>query len=287
VIVVDDASADNTAREADRPFVKLIRRDKSGGYAGACADGYAESSGDWIAVLNADTRPHEDWLYQLERAAHSGERTGMAASMVTLEKPRDMVDSAGIEVMRSGMVHLRGHGEIEAGWREPDLVEVFGPAGSAAMYSRAMLEDIGFFDPSYYIYYEDADLAWRARWAGWRCVLSNRARVIHRHSYTMAGASAKKRRLLQTNRLRTVVRNWPAAWMARWLPLLAAYDCASVGRALGEGNLAAAVRARLDFFSHLSSDLVHRKRIMQAGKESPQRLARWFKKSAKPWREGA
>jgi GT2 family glycosyltransferase len=79
--------------------------------------------------------------------------------------------------------HLdRGSGEIDMGQYERREY-VFGASGAAAFYRRAMLEDIqnrnGYFDESFFAYREDADLAWRAQWMGWRCLYVPEAKGYH------------------------------------------------------------------------------------------------------------
>src|SRR5207249_365571 len=67
---------------------------------------------------------------------------------------------------------------------ETEPVEVFGASAALALHRRAMLDAIGGLDASFFAYLEDADLAWRARMAGWRCVLAPRAIALHHHSPT-------------------------------------------------------------------------------------------------------
>jgi len=75
--------------------------------------------------------------------------------------------------------------------RDDEVVsyEVFGPSACAALYRRAMLDAIGLFDETYFMYYEDVDLAWRAQQAGWRCLYVPKARVVHCHSATAGEGS--------------------------------------------------------------------------------------------------
>src|SRR3982751_4743416 len=60
---------------------------------------------------------------------------------------------------------------------------VFGATAAAALYRRAMIEDISidneFFDPDFFVYREDADVAWRAQLMGWRCIYTPLARGYH------------------------------------------------------------------------------------------------------------
>jgi N-acetylglucosaminyl-diphospho-decaprenol L-rhamnosyltransferase len=79
-----------------------------------------------------------------------------------------------------------GYGE-DRGFRNPDKgqfdepAEVFGGCGAGVLLRRAMLEDVGLFDESLFMYYEDLDLAWRARLRGWRFVYEPMAEVRHVH----------------------------------------------------------------------------------------------------------
>jgi GT2 family glycosyltransferase len=84
------------------------------------------------------------------------------------------------------------------------------PSGSAALYSRAMLEEIGLFDESFFLYCEDTDLGLRAQWAGWGCRYVLGAIVEHRYSHTAGRASPLKAYYVERNRLYTIVKNFPA-----------------------------------------------------------------------------
>jgi GT2 family glycosyltransferase len=60
---------------------------------------------------------------------------------------------------------------------------VFGATAAAALYRRCMVEDISigdeFFDPDFFVYREDADVAWRAQLMGWGCIYTPHARGYH------------------------------------------------------------------------------------------------------------
>src|SRR5450756_1279264 len=60
---------------------------------------------------------------------------------------------------------------------------VFGACAAAALYRRTMIDDVSidgeFFDPDFFVYREDADVAWRAQLLGWRCIYTPHARGYH------------------------------------------------------------------------------------------------------------
>src|SRR5262249_58971225 len=102
-----------------------------------------------------------------------------------------MINSAGLEIDELGVARERRLGEPVAAI-DGETVEVFGASATLALYRRAMLDSLGGLDASFFAYLEDADLAWRARMAGWRCLLAPRAVALHRHSATLGhGSSAK------------------------------------------------------------------------------------------------
>ncbi len=60
---------------------------------------------------------------------------------------------------------------------------MFGATAAAALYRRAMIDDISldgeFFDSDFFVYREDADVAWRAQLMGWKCLYAPYARGYH------------------------------------------------------------------------------------------------------------
>jgi GT2 family glycosyltransferase len=97
-----------------------------------------------------------------------------------MDRPQ-VIESAGQEYHLCGWGKNRGYGE---GLRAEYLVpaEVFGPSGSSGFYRRSALARAGLMLPEYGAYYEDVDLSFRMRWAGYRCVYEPGSRVFHRES---------------------------------------------------------------------------------------------------------
>jgi GT2 family glycosyltransferase len=95
-----------------------------------------------------------------------------------------------------------------------------------------MLDEIGLFDEDFFAYLEDADLAWRARRAGWRCLYAPTARVLHRHSATGVEGSPFKSYHLGRNKVWLVVKNYPLGRLWYDVPLVLLYDLAAVVYAL-------------------------------------------------------
>jgi GT2 family glycosyltransferase len=222
----------------------VIENAENRGFAGPVNQGIEASASPYVAVLNNDTEPSPGWLMALVAAAESNERVGMCASKMLFADRRTMINSAGLCVDRAGIVWDRRGGQLEDG-RETEWVEVLGPCAGAALYRREMLEEVGGFDEDFYAYLEDADLAWRARQQGWRCLYAPDARVLHRHSATGLEGSPFKSFHLGRNKVWMLTKNYPfrALWYA--VPLVILYDLAAMLYALVALRDVHALRGRL------------------------------------------
>ncbi len=190
VIVVDNASTDRTRSllEEYRDRVHAIFNNANVGFAPAQNQAIRASFGDWVLVLNPDTLLAPDFVERLVEAGESDEKVGsvcgkllrIGQDFVLPEEPR--IDSAGI-YFTPNMRHFdRGWQERAAGrFDQPEYV--FGASAAAALYRREMIGDIslldGFFDPDFFAYREDADVAWRAQLLGWRCLYTPYASAHH------------------------------------------------------------------------------------------------------------
>ena len=196
VLVVDNASSDGS-RDVAAAFgaaVRVIALPDNAGFAGAMNVGIDASSGRYVLALNPDCRLEPDFAALLARrldatdAADVGSASGRLYRAGGPDLARtDRLDSAGIRFTASGRHFDRGAGEIATGRFEKEE-EIAGTSGAAGFYRRAALDDAristGFFDADFFVYREDADLAWRLRRLGWRCLYVPSALAAHRRVNT-------------------------------------------------------------------------------------------------------
>ena len=104
----------------------------------------------------------------------------MVASTMLFAHLPHVVASAGLSVHRDGVALERGMGLPAAEVEQAGTRPVFGATAGAALYRAAMLKDVGLFDERFFSYLEDADLAWRARWRGWRALHNPRGPAARR-----------------------------------------------------------------------------------------------------------
>jgi GT2 family glycosyltransferase len=273
LIFIDNASTDGSVplmqrlcAESSLPITLLVN-ERNLGFAPACNQGIRVAQGRWIALLNNDAFPEPGWLEHLWAAAHSSPRLGMIAAKLLFAHQPERINSAGIAIDRAGIAWDWRGGEMD----QPDEsspVEIFGPCGGAALYSRQMLDQLDGFDEDFFAYLEDVDLAWRAQLAGWRCVLEPKARVYHVHSATLGDGSPFKNYLLGRNKIWLITKNYPNPWLLLYLPAILGYDLLSVlVNALRSRNFSA-LRGRLAALAGLPRFLQKRRQIQARPRHS-------------------
>jgi GT2 family glycosyltransferase len=212
LIIVDNSGSGAVRRSgAALPGLRVIEEPRNLGFGAAVNDAFHQSRSPYLATLNDDAVPHPGWLAALISAMEARPDAGMCASQVRLYG-EDALDSAGMLVSGDGSSKQRGHARPPKFF--PVTEEVLFPSGSAALYRRAMLEQIGGFDDDFFLYCEDTDLGLRARWAGWRCIYVPEAVVEHHYSHSAGRASRLKAYFVERNRLFVLAKNFPARMLA-------------------------------------------------------------------------
>jgi hypothetical protein len=154
VTVVDDRPG---GADLDLPDGVRVLRSGGGGPAAARNLGWRATDADWVAFLDDDVVPPDDWVSVLERdLAACDADVGASQGRVRVPLPADRRptdwerSTAGLET---------------AVWATADMA-----------YRRAALEDVGGFDERFpRAYREDADLGLRVTAAGWRVERGARA----------------------------------------------------------------------------------------------------------------
>lgn len=183
----DNASTDTTpdiAAALGELFHTCHFSSKNLGFCAAHNRIIASNPADYVLVLNPDVILAPEFLDILVRAldqdTHAGSATGKLWRWPS--SSNKVLDTTGIYLTRNQRHLDRGSEEADTGGYD-QREYVFGASGAAAFYRRAMLEEVKaageYFDEAFFAYREDADLAWRAQWLGWRCLFVPQATGYH------------------------------------------------------------------------------------------------------------
>lgn len=303
----DNASTDDSlaiAREHGRLLAKIVESPRNVGFCAAhnrlCSDG----DSDYVLALNPDVVLEPSFLSTLvesmDKHAEAGSATGKLWRWSTgPESDRgaapngsgQILDSTGIYMTPNQRHFDRGSGAPDKGqYEQPEYV--FGASGAAALFRRSMLEDVKaggeYFDEAFFAYREDADLAWRAQWLGWRCIYVPGARGYHvrrvlpeRRTQLPADInmhSFKNRFLLR-------IKNMDAGTYLRFLLPIAARDLAALAYVFLREP--ASLRAFPLLLRALPRAWEQRKTLLSRRRASPREIRAWFTCAAKPARDGS
>ena len=244
VIFVDNASVDGSYQSIAGQFgndskLLLVRNDANKGFAEGNNIGLKYAKGSYVVLLNNDTEVEKNWLTEAIKVAESDEKIGITQSKLFFWHNRDMLESAGGFIDKAGYGFERGFVKSKNLYNEVD--EVFYANGAAATIKREALEricsgKIEIFDADFFFAYEDVDLSWKMRLAGYKTVIAPRSIVYHRRSTT---TSRKRGRLVFhhcKNRILTLVKNYSLANLVKYLPLLVVLELVRASSSLAGGQ---------------------------------------------------
>lgn len=241
IIVIDNASKDGTV-ERVRAYIEqthasnihLVVNPTNTGFAQAHNQGICMTQSDYVLVLNPDVQLGTEYVERLVGIMEQRPEVGSATGLLILKSSPDVVDSTGIVMNGIWRAFDRGAGGSASQWRESG--EVFGVSGAAAMYRRAMIDELSidgeFFDADFFAYKEDVDVAWRANLLGWKAYYCAEAVATHERGWKKGSRRTQPlfiRQYSYINRYKMIYKNLSGYRWIQHLPKLLAYELASNG----------------------------------------------------------
>jgi hypothetical protein len=189
IVVVDNASNDGTVKflQSKYPEIKIIKNNRNLGFGRANNKAFRKYPDyEFYALLNNDMDVEPDWLSKLVKTISEDSRIAAVGPKILYSfkvDGRQVVNSAGMYVNKNylGMDRYCGLPNSE----EYNVQEeVSALSGGAVVLKREALEDVGYFNPLMYFYYEDVDLSLRLRDSKWKLIYNGKAVVYHDHMAT-------------------------------------------------------------------------------------------------------
>lgn len=176
IIIADDQSTDGSVGYLRKHFpgVTVVEKHRREGFGANVNAGVARATGDIVILLNTDVVPERGFLDPL--LAHFVDPDVFAVGCLekSLESGKTILRGRGLARWEKGYyIHSRG---------EVDRVETAWVSGGSGAFRRSMWNDLGRMDMLYNpFYWEDIDLSYRARKAGWKTLFEPKSIVHHYH----------------------------------------------------------------------------------------------------------
>ena len=198
----------------------------------------------------------------------------------------DLINNAGSMIFSDGSGADRGFLERDSGQFEAPE-EVFSACGASVLLRREMLDDIGLFDEDFFMYYEDTDLAWRARLRGWKFIYTPTSVMRHVHCGSSEEWSPFFTYHVERNRLCMLAKNanrrlFLRSWTGFYLNL--GRDTGGVLRARllgrqgsgGSSGYRSRLKAGRSLIARFPSLLIKRRQIQRRRKTDPAQVEQWM-----------
>lgn len=285
ITVVDNASHDGSAEwiQEHAPYARLLRLETNQGFCRAFNLGARDSSGEYILSLNPDVVVRPGFISGLVHTAKQDPRIGIVSPKLLRGDAPNRLDSTGLFLDRQRFPYDRGQMELDDG-RYDSQTEIFGVCGGAGFYRRSMLKDLAdgqdeYLDEDFFAYYEDVDLAWRAKMRGWRSVFSPEAVAEHTRGWgdtlrKHPGQNGPGPRYALRNRYLMMVKNDSFGALIPVLPSIILRDSQRMMYMLLFRRDALAGIS--DLFRLLPEALKKRRAIQACRAVPPKDLHRWF-----------
>lgn len=218
IILVDNGSKDGSVLflKEKYPKIEIIELSENFGFAKANNIGISRAFEDekvrHILTLNNDTVVDSKFIETILKEIRINSNFGSIQPKI-FDSKGEKIDCVGMLISFEMSAQNKGYGEKDLGQFEKKE-EIFGSSACASLYSREALESVklprgNYFDESYFAYFEDVDLAWRMRLAGFKSYYCPEAKVFHVHSATGVKNSQFKKFHLHRNQYYNIIKNLP------------------------------------------------------------------------------
>ncbi len=261
VILIDDASTDDTAYEAAErfPSIRVARNLKNLGFVGACNRGIAEALNQYVVLLNDDAIVEPGWLAACIKTLESDpELAAVQPKIVQAANPSqfEYAGAAGGLIDRFGYPFALGRwfDTVETDTGQYDTPrDIFWASGVAIALRRSVATEIGVLDTAFVMHMEEIDWCWRAWIAGYRVRNAPTAYVRHIGAHTLTADSFRKMYLNHRNSFMMVLKNTGTLALFWVVPIRVLLELVTFVGALVTGRFRRAAAAIAGLFGVLGN----------------------------------
>ena len=211
IIVCDMNSKEDPSdliNEGHYPNVSLYLCDSNLGFAGGNNWGMSFAKGDYILIINNDTVVPRNLLEMLLIPFQLDPKIGVVCPKINFFYDKKRIQYAGFNPMNriTGRTKAIGNNEIDYGQFD-EIRPTWGAHGAAMMVRRAIIETVGRFPETFFLYYEEWDWSTRILDSGYKIYFQGLATVYHKESASVGNGSPMKEYYLTRNRILFMRRN--------------------------------------------------------------------------------
>ena len=180
VILVDNASEDDSVEfvRTNYPGAIILKNNENAGFAGGNNRGYEAAKGEYLFLLNTDTRLESDSLEKTLKAFDLYPNAGTVQPKLVMMNNPEILDACGSYWTDTTILHHYGMHKKSNHKAYNSPIFVFSNKGAAMLIRKQVIDSIGLFDDDYWCYYEETDLCHRIWISGYECLYYPDA-VIH------------------------------------------------------------------------------------------------------------
>ena len=222
IILVDNNSSDGSVEfvHSDYPEVIVVQNRENLGFSGGNNIGYQKSRGEYVLLLNNDTRVERNFLEEFVKAFYEIPNLGSVQSKLILMYEPAKLDVCGSYWTDIGFLYHYGYAKDTLDPKYNRKMPFFSNKGASMMLKREVIEKVGLFDHDFWCYYEETDLCHRLWLAGYECWYYPTAVCYH----AMGGTAVRfSNSFLQfhnfKNKLASFLKNFEWVTLAKFLPI--------------------------------------------------------------------
>lgn len=181
IVVVDNNSLDDSPEMVEKEFpnVILVRNDKNLGYAGGNNKGIEKSTGDYIFILNNDTKVTKNFLQPLVRIMELNKAVGCVQPKIVYGGNHSMLNAVGSYFTSTGFLYHFGYRKKANAPQYNKKLKIFSAKGAGMLLRKSALKKVGLFDEDFFIFFEETDLCHRLWLAGYRVIYEPSSLIYH------------------------------------------------------------------------------------------------------------
>ncbi|MBI2883476.1 MAG: glycosyltransferase family 2 protein [Candidatus Methylomirabilis oxyfera] len=216
ILLFDNGSVDGSIAYVKRcrPEISVYEMGRNTGFSLPINEGIRRARGDYLLILNMDVVIEHTFIEAMVNAIETDARVGWVAGKMlklTAQGKSAEIDCLGHHMARDRYAKETDY-SVPFRWEDYAAIRpVFGASACAALYRRAMLDDVApdgeFFDEDFFAYFEDVDLDWRAQQRGWVCLYTPGAVGYHVRGGSGLSRQPEIAACQLSNRILTMLKN--------------------------------------------------------------------------------